>query len=63
MPHDGAPERQAIQVPIPLIQRLLDYLASRPYVEVHELIASLLAHANAQPADPQKANHHDGNPV
>lgn len=44
---------QAISVPVPLAQALLDYLATRPYGEVYQLIAALqsLQPAPAEPAD------------
>lgn len=44
---------RAIAVPLPLAQRLVDYLATRPYAEVCELIPALQrCEPVPEPADP-----------
>lgn len=47
---------QMFTLPSALMQQVLNYLVSRPYSEVHELIQAILAHnpkkAEDEPADP-----------
>lgn len=35
------------RIPVPVIQAVVDYLATRPYSEVHQLLASLVGAARA----------------
>lgn len=41
-------------MPSDAFQRILNYLATRPYSEVHDLIAEILKHnTKPEPADPE----------
>lgn len=50
-------EATHVLVPVPIAQAVLDYLATRPYGEVYQLIATL---QSLQPAPAEAADKVDG---